>query len=101
MEPAYEVGGDCFDYSLNGDVLDIVMFDSMGHGLRAAVLGSLAVSAYRNTRREQPLADLRTLLTEVDAVIAEYAGGDAFVTGLFAQLDVTTGAAGVGHGGAS
>lgn len=91
MEPAYEVGGDCFDYSLNGDVLDVAMFDSMGHGLRSAVLGSLAVSAYRNTRREQPLADLQTLLTEVDAVIAEYADGDAFVTALFAQLDVTTG----------
>jgi serine phosphatase RsbU (regulator of sigma subunit) len=91
MEPAYEVGGDCFDYSLNGDVLDIAMFDAMGHGLRSAVLGSLAVSAYRNTRREQPLADLQTLLTEVDAVITEYAVGDAFVTALFAQLDVTTG----------
>jgi serine phosphatase RsbU (regulator of sigma subunit) len=91
MEPAYEVGGDCFDYSLNGDALDIAIFDSMGHGLRSAVLGSLAVSAYRNTRREHAGADLRTLLTEVDAVIAEYASGDAFVTALFAQLDVTTG----------
>jgi serine phosphatase RsbU (regulator of sigma subunit) len=91
MEPAYEVGGDCFDYSLNGDVLDIAMFDAMGHGLRSAVLGSLAVSAYRNTRREKPLADLPTLLTEVDAVITEYASGDAFVTALFAQLDVTIG----------
>jgi serine phosphatase RsbU (regulator of sigma subunit) len=91
MEPAYDVGGDCFDYSLNGDTLDTAMFDSMGHGLRSAVLGSLAVSAYRNTRREQPDADLRTLLTGVDTVIAEYAHGDAFVTGLFAQLDITTG----------
>lgn len=91
MEPAYEVGGDCFDYSLNGDLLDIAMFDAMGHGLRSAVLGSLAVSAYRNTRRGSRLADLPTLLTEVDAVIAEYAGGESFVTGLFAQLDVTNG----------
>jgi serine phosphatase RsbU (regulator of sigma subunit) len=91
MEPAYEVGGDCFDYSLNGDLLDVAMFDAMGHGLRSAVLGSLAVSAYRNTRRERLLADLPTLLTAVDAVIADYAYQDAFVTGLFAQLDVTTG----------
>ncbi len=91
MEPAYEVGGDCFDYSLNGDVLDIAMFDSMGHGLRSAVLGSLAVSAYRNTRREHPVADLRSLVMEVDRVIAEYANGDEFVTALFAQFDVTTG----------
>jgi serine phosphatase RsbU (regulator of sigma subunit) len=91
MEPAYEVGGDCFDYSLNGNVLNIAMFDSMGHGLRSSVLGSLAVSAYRNTRREHQPADLARLLTEVDAVIADYANGDAFVTALFAQLDITTG----------
>lgn len=91
MEPAYEVGGDCFDYSLNGDLLDIAMFDAMGHGLSSAVLGSLAVSAYRNTRREQPRADLPILLASVDAVIADYARQEAFVTGLFAQLDVTTG----------
>ena len=91
LEPAYEVGGDCFDYSLNGDVLDFVMFDAMGHGLRSAVLGSLAVSAYRNARREHSPADLRSLLRAVDTVISEYAGGDAFVTALFAQLDIISG----------
>jgi serine phosphatase RsbU (regulator of sigma subunit) len=91
LEPAYEVGGDCFDYSLNGDVLDVVVFDAMGHGLRSAVLGSLAVSAYRNCRRARPDVDLRTLLVEVDAVIADYAAGDAFVTGVVVQLDITTG----------
>lgn len=91
LEPAYEVGGDCFDYSLNGDVLDIAIFDAMGHGLRSAALGSLAVSAYRNTRRNRQPADLPTLLFEVDAVISAYAREDAFVTALFMQLDITTG----------
>lgn len=91
LEPAYEVGGDCFDYSLNGDVLDVAVFDAMGHGLRSATLGSLAVSAYRNARRERQPADLRTLLGEVDLVVADYTGGDAFVTAVFAQLDITTG----------
>ena len=91
LEPAYDVGGDCFDYSLNGDVLDIAVFDAMGHGLRSAVLGSLAVSAYRNARRNDQPRDLRTLLLDVDAVIADYAHGDGFVTALFAQLDITTG----------
>jgi serine phosphatase RsbU (regulator of sigma subunit) len=91
LEPAYDVGGDCFDYSLNGDVLNFVVFDAMGHGLPSAVLGSLAVSAYRNVRRERAPADLRVLLHGVDAVISDYAGGDAFVTALFAQLDITSG----------
>ena len=91
LEPAYDVGGDCFDYALNGDVLDIAVFDAMGHGLRSAVLGSLAVSAYRNSRRSDQPRDLRTLLRDVDAVISDYAHGDGFVTALFAQLDITTG----------
>src|SRR5580765_3411830 len=60
LEPAYDVGGDCFDYSLNGDVLDFAVFDAMGHGLRSAALGSLAVSAYRNSRRRESPRDLRT-----------------------------------------
>lgn len=67
------------------------MFDSMGHGLRSAVLGSLVISAYRNPRREHRPATLQELMAEVDAVIASYANGVAFVTGIFAQLDVTTG----------
>jgi serine phosphatase RsbU (regulator of sigma subunit) len=69
----------------------VAVFDAMGHGLRSSTLGSLAVSSYRNTRRGRHPADLRTLLTDVDAVIADYAGGDAFVTATFVQLDITTG----------
>lgn len=91
LEPAYDVGGDCFDYSLNGNVLDFAVFDAMGHGLHSAVLGSLAVSAYRNARREGGCAGVASLVRDVDAVIAGYAGGESFVTGLLAQLDVTTG----------
>jgi serine phosphatase RsbU (regulator of sigma subunit) len=91
LEPAYEVGGDCFDYSLNGDVLDVAVFDAMGHGLKSAALASLAVSAYRNTRRGHHAADLRMLLADVDAAVAEYAHGDAFVTAVVAQLDITSG----------
>jgi serine phosphatase RsbU (regulator of sigma subunit) len=91
LEPAYEVGGDCFDYSLNGDVLDVAVFDAMGHGLSSAVLGSLAVSAYRNSRRARQGTDVRSLLADIDAAIAGYADGNAFVTGLVAQLDITMG----------
>ena len=33
LEPAYDVGGDCFDYALNGTVFDMAVFDPMGHGV--------------------------------------------------------------------
>ena len=55
---------------------------------RAWIAGRVGL---RNVRREHSPADLRVLLPAVDAVISEYAGGDAFVTALFARLDITSG----------
>ena len=39
LEPAYDVGGDSFDYALNDHVLHLAVFDAMGHGLEAAIDG--------------------------------------------------------------
>jgi len=91
LEPAYDVAGDCFDYSLNGDRLDVVVFDAMGHGLNSSVLASLAMSTYRHSRRGRASPDLVATLRDVDAVIADYARGEAFVTAVAAALDITTG----------
>lgn len=91
MEPAYEVGGDSFDYSFNGDVLDVAMFDAMGHGLHSASLGVMTMSAYRNTRREHAGAGVLQLMAEVNRIVADFSNGEAFVTALMAQLEVTTG----------
>jgi Stage II sporulation protein E (SpoIIE) len=88
VEPAYEVGGDCFDYALNGSVLDIALMDSMGHGIRSAMVAALAVGCYRHQRREgQPLEQLHRNL---DGVIAEHSHG-AFVSGIIGRLDLNTG----------
>ncbi len=88
LEPAYEVGGDCFDYSLNGTTLSLAVFDAMGHGLSSAMLSGLAVSAYRHSRRVgEPLAGL---LPAMDEAI-EGLMGDAFVTVLAAELDIVSG----------
>ena len=88
VEPAYEVGGDCFDYALNGSVLDIALMDSMGHGIRSAMVAALAAGCYRHQRREgRPLEQLHRNL---DGVIAEHCEG-AFVTGIIGRLDLNTG----------
>ncbi|MCW2614175.1 MAG: phosphatase [Frankiales bacterium] len=88
LEPAYEVGGDCFDYALNGDRLSVAVFDAMGHGLPSSVISSLAVGAYRHSRRTAvPLADL---FSSMDRAVAGLMG-DTFVTALAAELDVRTG----------
>jgi serine phosphatase RsbU (regulator of sigma subunit) len=89
VEPAYEVGGDCFDFSLNETELDLAVFDSMGHGAQSAMLAALAVGAYRHARREG--RSLLEIHQEIDAAIGEQFDGEAFVTGVIARLDVRSG----------
>jgi hypothetical protein len=89
LEPAYEVGGDCFDYALNGDHLEFAFMDSMGHGLRSALVAALAVGCYRHQRREgRSLEDTHRTLDEV--LGTEYRG-EAFVTGQMGRLDLVRG----------
>src|SRR4029078_12192725 len=51
LQPAYDIGGDIFDYAVSAQLLTVSITDAVGHGLRAAMLSSLTVSAMRNTRR--------------------------------------------------
>lgn len=88
LEPAYEVGGDCFDYALNGDVLSVAVFDAMGHGLPSSIISGLAVGAYRHARRTG--VPLDRLFSTMDHAVAGLMG-DTFATALAAELDTTTG----------
>jgi serine phosphatase RsbU (regulator of sigma subunit) len=51
LEPAGDVGGDTFDFSLERDTLHVSMTDAMGHTLDAALLATVLVGALRNARR--------------------------------------------------
>src|SRR5256885_2201525 len=46
LEPCYEVGGDVFDYSVNPGLVQVALFDAVGHGMAASLLSTLAVNAY-------------------------------------------------------
>jgi hypothetical protein len=89
LEPAYETGGDALDFALNGDVLHFAVFDAMGHGLAAAGMSALALSAYRNTRRSA--ASLADAYAAMDAAVWEAFPDTRFVTALIARLDVPSG----------
>ncbi|HET9732627.1 MAG TPA: PP2C family protein-serine/threonine phosphatase [Acidimicrobiales bacterium] len=89
LEPAYEIAGDSFDYALNGDRLHVAVFDAMGHGLTASRLANLAVTSYRHSRRGG--LDLLDTYRAMDRVVAEAFGEEMFVTGHFAELDLTSG----------
>ncbi|MFP5218514.1 MAG: PP2C family protein-serine/threonine phosphatase [Actinomycetes bacterium] len=89
LEPWQEIGGDAFDYSIDGDVLRLAVFDAMGHGLGATLMAGVALAVYRNCRR-----DGRSLVetAEVaDRVLAAQFGDESFVTAVLAELDVTDG----------
>jgi serine phosphatase RsbU (regulator of sigma subunit) len=89
LEPAYAVGGDAFDYSLNGDVLTFAMLDSMGHGLTSSLTSALALSAVRYGRRRD--MDLREIAHHVDDALISQFSRESFVTGHVARLDTATG----------
>jgi serine phosphatase RsbU (regulator of sigma subunit) len=89
LEPAYDIGGDSFDYAVNGDTVELFVLDSVGHGLPAAVLASVAISAYRHARRNA--VELPEIAGAVNAVIAGQFPGSQFATAVIARLDLGTG----------
>jgi len=89
LEPAYDVAGDSFDYAINGNVVHLAVIDAMGHGLNAAMLATLAISAYRHARRAD--VGLADLYGRMDAVIEQQFGPDQFVTAQMMRLDIATG----------
>jgi serine phosphatase RsbU (regulator of sigma subunit) len=89
LEPAHDIGGDSFDYAINGTAVDLLVIDSVGHGLPAAVLATVAISAYRHARRTG--LDLSDIAVEVNAAIAGQFGASQFATAVLAHLDVATG----------
>jgi hypothetical protein len=89
LEPAYDVGGDSFDYAINGSTMDLLVIDSVGHGLPAAVLASVAISSYRHARRN--MLELPDIASEINASIADQFGASQFATAVLARLDLDTG----------
>lgn len=84
VEPAYEVAGDVFDYSVGRDHVDLAVFDAIGHGLRSALIASVTVGGYRRLRRSG--ASLADIVTGVEGQLAQVLRTGEFVTGIVARL---------------
>lgn len=89
LEPAYDIGGDSFDYAVDGDLLTLSISDAMGHGLRASLCATLAVTAMRNARRAG--GHILEQVNVASRVVGEQFGGDTFITTLIMEIDTTTG----------
>src|SRR5436305_978837 len=89
LEPAYEAGGDAFDYALLGDHLHVSIFDALGHDLGAGLLASVALASCRSTRRAG--GSLAGIMARADHAIASQFGDSTFVAALLCAPDLVTG----------
>lgn len=92
LEPAADIGGDTFDYSLARDVLHLTLTDAMGHGVDAALTASVCLGRLRGARRAG--MSLREQARATNGALSEYAAGrdgEEFVTGLIGRVELRTG----------
>ncbi|MGR6317690.1 PP2C family protein-serine/threonine phosphatase [Micromonospora soli] len=89
LEPCYEVGGDAFDYALDGGLFALAILDGVGHGLPATLFTAVALAALRAGRRAG--TELPGLPAVVDAALRSQWTDGRFVTGVLAEFDVGTG----------
>jgi serine phosphatase RsbU (regulator of sigma subunit) len=97
LQPAGEVGGDTFDFSLERDTLHVSMTDAMGHTMDAALLATVLVGGLRNARRRG--VDLAEQARLANDALAGQAGESQFVTGLLVRIDLARATAGIVNAG--
>jgi sigma-B regulation protein RsbU (phosphoserine phosphatase) len=89
LQPCYEVGGDGFDYTLDGAVAHLVILDAVGKGLRAALACAVALAAIRAERRAG--RGLREQAGAADVALLEQFSDARFATAVLGELDLDTG----------
>jgi len=97
LQPAGEVGGDTFDFSLERDTLHLSMTDAMGHTMDAALLATVLVGGLRNARRRG--VELVEQARLANDALAAQAGEAQFVTGLLVRIDLARATAGIVNAG--
>lgn len=89
LEPAYEIGGDSFDYAFDASRVDFTIVDAIGHGMPGVLMAAAAINSLRNSRRAQ--SNLTAAYENADRSIATQFGDSYFVTGLIGTLDLHSG----------
>jgi serine phosphatase RsbU (regulator of sigma subunit) len=89
LEPCYDVGGDAFDYAVDGTLANLAILDATGHDLRAGVTCAVALAAIRAARRDEH--GLYAMGRAVDEALAAQFTDSRFVTAVLAELDTATG----------
>ncbi|MFI8962843.1 PP2C family protein-serine/threonine phosphatase [Streptomyces sp. NPDC053493] len=88
LEPAYDIGGDAFDHSLNADALHLTLLDSMGHDLASGGASAAGLAACRATRRSG--GTLADIIPAIDTILNKWFA-DRLMTAVIANLNVLDG----------
>jgi sigma-B regulation protein RsbU (phosphoserine phosphatase) len=89
LEPSYDVGGDAYDYAVDGHIAQFMVLDAMGRGMRAGLTCVVAMAAMRTARREDE--GLYAIARAADAALDEHFGDQRFITGVLGELEMDTG----------
>jgi phosphoserine phosphatase RsbU/P len=89
LEPSYDVGGDAYDYAVDGPIAQFMVLDAMGRGMRAGLTCVVAMAAMRTTRREDK--GLYAMARAADVALEEHFGDQRFITGVLGELEMDTG----------
>ncbi|MFF9909144.1 PP2C family protein-serine/threonine phosphatase [Streptomyces sp. NPDC013457] len=88
LEPAYDIGGDTFDHSLDDRGLHLTVMDSMGHDLASGGASAAGLAACRATRRSG--GSLTDIVTAIDRILDQWFV-DRLMTAVVAHLDTSDG----------
>ncbi|MGZ4193402.1 MAG: SpoIIE family protein phosphatase [Solirubrobacteraceae bacterium] len=88
LVPAYDSGGDWFDFADNHDGAWFAIADPKGSGPVATALGALALSALRGARRSD--ATLEDAVMCMDRIVRDVGGPDFTINALIARWNAPT-----------
>jgi sigma-B regulation protein RsbU (phosphoserine phosphatase) len=89
LEPCYDIGGDGFDYAIDGPLARMVVLDAVGKGLKAGMICTVAMATIRAARRAGH--GLYAQARAVDAAIGQQFSQATFATAVLAELNMDTG----------
>lgn len=89
LHPAKEVGGDLYDFFIDGDRLYFVIGDVSGKGVPASLFMAIARSLFRTLA--QQVTSPAEIMTKMNHSIAENNEANMFITLIIGILDLKTG----------
>lgn len=89
LEPCYDVGGDAFDYAFDHEVLQLGIFDAVGHGLTAALTSTLTLAAVRAQRAAG--GGLNHMAVAADNALTSQFSDLRYTTAVLVEIEETSG----------